>query len=347
MATGAWPTIIDVASRMGSDGKPLFVAEMLSQNNEMLDDIPWIPGSEMAAHEFAFRESIPAGSWVGYNMGTGYSKSTTGKARIGLATLQAWSQVDDNLARDSGDIAAFRESEDIAIMEGLSQTWTETLVYGNTVANPAQFMGLAPFYNTRATASAANAANVIDGGGRGTSNTSMWLVGWREGTMFGVFPRGWKEGLQMEDRGDVVPGFDSMGNPFPAWTSFFRWRGGLCPQDWRNVVRMANLDTTAAGLAGPNAPDLFAILIESMRMLPALGKRQSGIDRTDAPRDASMSVRPVIYTNRTGGHYLDLQSVRDRNVLLSSTDYAGQPCIVFRGIPIKNVDQILNTEAAV
>lgn len=347
MATGQWPTIVDVASRMGNDGNPLFVAEMLSQANYLLDDIPWVAGNELAAHEFVFRESIPSGAWVGYNIGAPYGKSTTGRARVDLATLVQWSQVDDNLARDSGDIDAFRDSEDIAIMEGLSQTWTEATLYGNTVANRAQFMGLAPFYNTRSTASATNAANVIDGGGRGSSNTSFWLVGWRENTIFGVFPRGWREGLQMEDQGDVVPGYDAAGNPFKAWTTYFRWRGGLCPQDWRNAVRIANLDTTAAGLAGPNAPDLFALLIESMRMLPALGKRQANIDKTDAPRDASMGVRAVLYTNRTGGHYLDLQSVRGRNVILSSTDYAGQPCDTFRGLPLKNVDQILNTEATV
>lgn len=347
MATGAWPNIVDVASRMGEDGKPLFVAEMLSQSNEVLDDMPWVAGNEMAAHTFSFRESIPAGSWVGYNMGAPYGKSTTGKTRIDLATLVQWSQVDDNLARDSGDIAAFRESEDVAIMEGLGQTWTQALFYGNVLANRAQYMGLSPFYNTRTAANAANAANVIDGGGRGSSNTSIWVIGWREGTIYSVFPRGWHEGLQMEDQGDVVPGFDSAGNPFKAWTSYFRWRGGLCPQDWRNAVRIANLDTTAAGLAGPSAPDLFALLIQSMRMLPAAGRRASGITRTDAPRDASMGVRVVIYTNRTTGHYLDLQAVRDRNVLLSSTDYAGQPVMSFRDIPVKNVDQLLNAEAAI
>lgn len=347
MATGAWPTIIDVASRMGSDGKPLFLAEMLSQTNEILDDMPWLPGNEMAAHEFAFRESIPAGSWVGYNQGTGYVKSTTGKARIGLATLEAWSQVDDNLARDSGDIAAFRESEDIAIMEGLSQTWAETLFYGNTASNPAQFIGGATFYSSRLTSNNLAAANVIDGGGRGSSNCSIWLIGWRDNAVYSVFPRGWREGLQMEDRGDVVPGFDSAGNPFPAWTTFFRMRGALCVQDWRNAVRIANLDTTNAGLAGPNAADIFALMIQSMYLPPALGKRQSGISKTDAPRDASMGVRGVFYGNRTARHYMDLQSVRGRNVLLSSTDYAGNPTTVFRDIPVKTVDQLLNTEAAI
>lgn len=347
MATGQWPSIIDAASRMGADGKPLFLAEMLSQSNEILPDLPWIAGSEMTGHEYAFRESIPAGSWIGYNMGTGFSKTTSGKARTAIATLEAWSQVDDNLGRDSGDLMAFRESEDIGIMEGLSQTFCEGIIYGNPNVNPAQPLGIFPFYGSSNTGSYANANNVIDGKGQGSSNCSMFLAGWREGTLYGVFPRGWKEGLTMEDKGDVVPAYDSAGNPFVAWTSHFRWRGAVVIQDWRNGVRIANLDTTAAGLAGPNAPDLFALMIQAMRMLPAAGRAQSGITKTDAPRDASMGVRLVWYTNRTAGHYLDLQSVRDRNVLLSSTDYAGAPVITFRGIPIRNVDQMLDTEARI
>ena len=62
------------------------------------------------------------------------------------------------------DAEGFRESEDIAFMEGLGQTWAQTLFYGNTVANPAQFMGLSPFFNTKSTATAKNATNVIDAG---------------------------------------------------------------------------------------------------------------------------------------------------------------------------------------
>lgn len=347
MATGAWPTIIDVAQREGPNGKPLFLAEMLSQTNEILDDTPFVEANEKTGHEFAFRDSIPAGAWRSYNMGVGYSKSTAGKSRVGIGTLAAYSQIDRDLAEDSGDPEAFRESEDIAFMEGMSQTWAETLIYGNTASNAAQFMGLAPFYNTVSTATAKNASNVIDAKGVGSSNTSFWLVGWNEGTFYCVFPRAGKAGLNMEDKGDTVPGYDSLGNRFEAYTSYFRWRGGLVPQDWRNGVRIANIDTTAAGLAGPNAPDLFSLLAETMYMLPALGKRQSGIGTTDAPRDRSVGVRAVIYVNRTGRHWMDVQATRDRNVLLRVEDYAGMPTMGYRDVPIKIVDQILNTEQRV
>lgn len=347
MPTGQWPTLIDVAAREGPDGKPIFLAEMLSQNNEILDDLPFVEANEKTGHEFAFRDSIPAGSWRSYNMGVGYSKTTAGKDRIGIGTLAAYSQVDRDLAEDSGDVAGFRESEDVGFMEGLSQTWTSTLIYGNTVANAAQFMGLAPFYNSLSTSTARNAANVIDGGGTGSSNTSIWLIGWSEGTIYCVYPRQGQAGLLHEDKGDTVPGYDSLGNRFEAYTSYYRWRGGLVPQDWRNAVRIANLDTTAAGLAGPAAPDIFNMMAQAMYLPPALGKRQSGISTTDAPRDRSVGVRAVFYADRTARHWMDVQSRRGANVMLNSMDYAGNPVETYRGIPVRNVDQILDTEARV
>lgn len=347
MATGSWPTLLDVASRLAPDGKIAVIAEMLSQSNEYEDDAVELEANEMAGHEFVFRTSIPAGAWRQYNMGTPYGKSTTAKARVGIGELVDYSQIDRSLAEDSGDVNRFRESEDVAFLEGMGQTIAQTDFYGNTVATPAEFMGLAPFYNTVNTATAQNAGNVIDGGGTGSSNASMWLVCHGERTVFNVYPRGSQAGLMHEDKGDTVPGFDSLGNRYEAYTSWFRIRRGLCPQDWRNVVRIANLDTTNAGLAGPNAPDLYALMAEAAYLPPALGKRASGITKTDAPDDAVPGIRPVWYVNRTLKHWLHVQGMRDRNVLLRIEDAAGLPCDGWNGIPVKVVDQLLNTEARV
>ncbi len=347
MATGAWPTLIDVATRLDPDGKVPVIAEMLSQANDMNDDLPYVKANGRTGHEFVFRTSIPAGTWRQYNQGVPYSKSTTAKARVGMGMLDDYSQVDRRLAEHSGDMQKFRISEDVAFLEGMSQTIAQTFIYGNTVNNPSEFMGFAPFYNTVNTATAQNAANVIDGGGTGNSNSSMWLIGWGPDTVFGLFPEGTSAGLIMEDKGDVTPGFDSVGNRFEAFTSFFSQQAGLCPKDWRYAVRMANLDTTNAGLAGPSAPDLFALMAKALMLFPKLSKNTSGITKTDAPDDSALGVRPVFYANRTVRYYMDIQAIRDRNVLLGPTDYAGKPIENFRGIPIKIVDQILNSESRV
>src|SRR6202012_3555026 len=130
--------------------------------------------------------SIPTGYWRLVNQGVPYGKSTTGKARISFGALEGYSQVDRLIAEDSGDMGLFRENEDVAFVEGMGQTMINTYFYGNTAITPAEFMGLAGFYNT--IANAQNGANVLSGGGSGGSNTSMWLVLHGERTIFSVFP---------------------------------------------------------------------------------------------------------------------------------------------------------------
>ncbi len=347
MATGQWLTISDLTSRMDGADKQAYIAEMLSQSIVVLDDMPFIEGSEIGGHEFVFRTSIPAGAWRQINMGVGYSKSTTAKARIGVGSLEGYSQVDRWLAESSGSVQEFRKNEDVAFMEGMGQTMEQTIWYGNTAVTPAEFMGLSTFYNTLTQTTAQNAQNVIDGGGVGSSNTSMWLLCWGERTIFGIYPRGSKAGLVSEDKADTVPGFDNIGNRFEAYTMYFRHQAAICPQDWRFGVRIANIDVTAAGLAGPNALDLFVAMSQAVMLPPMLGKNTSGIARTDAPNDPAPGIRPVWYTNRTGRFWMDQQGMRDRNVLLTLNDAAGKPQDLFRGIPVKVSDQLLITEGQV
>lgn len=347
MATGQWLTLLDLARRMDPYGKIDYIAEMLSQSNEYFDDAVWIEANEIGGHKFTFRTSIPAGSWRQYLQGVPYSKSTTAQATVSIGSLEDYSQIDRMQAEDSGDVDRYRESEDAAFLEGMSQTMVQTQFYGNTTTNPAEFMGLAPFYNTVSTTNAQNAVNVIDAGGTGSSNLSFWLICHGERTIFNVYPRGSKAGLAMEDKGDTVPGFDSLGNRFEAYTSWFRQQAGLCPMDWRYAVRIANVDVTNAGLAGPNPYDIFAGFAQMMYLPPTLGKGMSGITKTDAPDEPSPGIRPCIYTNRTGRHWMDVQIIRDRNVLISIHDYAGKVCDSYRGIPVRIVDQLLTTEARV
>lgn len=346
MATGSWPTLVDLATRLDPEGKIPVIAEMLSQCNDLTDDLPWIMANGKTGHEFVFRTSIPGGSWRSYNQGVPYAKSTTAKARVGLGMLEDYSQVDRALAEHSGDKEGFRMSEDNAFLEGMSQTIAQTFFYGNTTITPNEFMGLAPFYNTINTANAQNAVNVLSAGGAASNNTSLWLIGWSPETIFGVYPEGSKAGLDMEDKGDVTPGFDSFGNRFEAYTSWFRQQAGLCPKDWRYGARIANIDVTNAGLAGPNAYDIFAGMAQMLLLFPKLTASTSGITKTDAPMEEG-GVRTVFYCNRTLRHWMDVQAMRDRNVLLRIEDYAGMPIDGYRGIPIRIVDQILNSESPV
>lgn len=339
-------TLADLTSRIDGAGKQQVIAELLSQSITLLQDMPFKEGSEIFSHQFVFRNSIPAGAWRYINRGTPYSKSTTGKSTIGMGTLTGWSQIDKLLATGSGNADQFRQNEDIAFIEGMGQTVEQTAWYGNTASNQAEFMGFSTFYNTVSTANAQNAQNVIDGGGTGSDNASIWLVCWGERTVHGVYPRGSRVGLNSEDKGDVVPAYDSLGNPFTAWTTYFEHNLGLCPEDWRQVVRICNIDVTNAGLAGPDALDLFVAMSNMVLAPPVLGKQVSGITQTDAP-NGDPGIRPVIYTNRTVRFWMDVQGIRNRNVLITPNQAPGIVQDMFRGLPIKVSDQLLITEARV
>jgi len=349
MATNVYPNLVDWARRADPDGSIAIIAEMLSQCNEVMKDMIWQEGNMPLGHKTTVRVGLPQGVWRAANQGVPSSKSLTAQFQDSIGELQDYSIVDKSLANLNGNVAKFRYSEDMAHVEGLSQQVASALFYSNEATNPNQFTGLAPRYNTVSTSTAQSAKNVLDAGGVGSSNLSIWLVGWGDNTTFGIFPKGSQAGLVYEDKGDVVPAYDSNGNRFEAYTSMFQFKLGLCVKDWRYNVRIANVDTTtsAGGLQSTTPPDLFTLMSRAVVKLPTASRRLSGITESDAPGDPVPGIAPAWYVNRTGREFMDIQAIRDRNVLLSSTDYAGAPVVMFRDVAIRVVDALTNTEARV
>lgn len=345
----AFLSLMDAARRMDPQGDIDTIAELLSQCNEFFKDMTWTESNLDTGHKSTVRTGLPTGTWRLPYAGIQFQRSTTAQVTDGMGYLAALSQIDKRVADLGGKTAQIRMTEDSAYLEGMSQQMATTYFYGNTATAPSQFTGFSPRYNTVTAATAANAQNVLDAGGTGSSNLSIWLIGWGDMTTFGIYPKGSKAGLTFEDRGDVQMGQDSAGNWYPAYTSYYEWNAGLVTKDWRYNVRIANVDTTtgAAGLFGTTPPDLFYLMSKAVVRLPTLTKRASGITETDAPDEPAPGINPAFYTNRTGRESMDIQAIRDKNVLLRPTEYAGSPVVEFRGIPIRVNDCLLNTESQV
>lgn len=81
--------------------------------------------------------------------------------------------------------------------------------------------------------------------------------------------------------------------------------------------------------------------------LPTLTRRASGITEVDSPGDPVPGINPAFYCNRTVREFMDIQAIRDKNVLLGKTDYDGTAIMTFRDIPIRVSDALTNSEAAV
>ncbi len=348
MATlgGTALTYADWARRVDDDGKIATIINLLSQTNEILDDMLVVEGNLPTGHKTTVRTGLPAATWRLLNYGVIKTKSTTAQVTDNCGMLECYSEIDKDLADLNGNTAEFRLSEDMAFLEGMNQQMASSLFYGNTAVNPERFMGLAPRYNSSTqSATATTADNVISLGGSSSTNTSIWIVCWGPNTCHGIFPKGKISGLQHRDLGEW-PLLDANSNLYQGYRTHFKWDMGLTVRDWRYVVRLANIDVTL--LSGGSAANLINGLIRGVHRLPTAPVRVSTEQKSDAPDGAMMSMgRLAIYCNRTIRTYLDIQAVNKTNVLLHLEQWEGKTVTTFRGVPIRTVDAILSTEAAI
>jgi hypothetical protein len=318
------------------------IVELLSQTNEILLDMMVVEGNLPTGHKTTVRTGLPTATWRLLNYGVPNAKSTTAQITDTCGNLETYSVIDKDIADLNNNTSEFRMSEAMAFLEGMNQQMATTLIYGNTAVNPERFMGLAPRYNSVSTSTAQTAANVIDMGGTGSTNTSIWIVTWGPNTMHGIFPKGKITGLQHRDMGEW-PVQDSSNNTYQAYRDHFKWELGLSVRDWRYIARLANIDVTL--LNGASAANLINGLVRALYRLPTASPMMSGVQTSDSPSIQGMMGRTVIYCNRVVRTYLDLQAMNKTNVLLQMREFQGEVVTTFRGVPVRTVDAILNTEA--
>ena len=256
-------TLAEWATRLDGDGKPAAVIELLGQTNEMLNDMLWMECNDGASHKTTVRNGLPAATWRLLNYGVVRSKSNTTQVRESTGMLEALSEIDKALADLHGNTAEFRMGEDMAFIEAMNQAMQQTVLYGNTDANPERFNGLASRFTNLTEPSG---QNIVDAGGTGSTNTSMWLISWGQNTCHGLFPKGSQAGLQVRDMGEVAIN-DPLNNVFMGYRTHFKWDCGLTVRDWRHVVRIANIATGPTGVLNAN---LINTMIAAVNKLPAI-----------------------------------------------------------------------------
>ncbi len=337
-------TLADWAARRDPNGGIADTVNLLSQTNEILDDLIWKEGNLPTGNKTTVRTGLPDATWRMLNYGVPRGKSTTAQVTDTCGMLETYSTIDKDLANLEGNVAAFRLSEDLAFLEGMNQKMARTLFYGNEQKDVAAFTGLSPRFNTLDTSKAPSAANVMDAGGRGSTNTSIWLCCWGPTSGFGIFPKGSVAGLQQKDVTTDAPILDENGNPYQAYQMHYKWDCGLTIRDWRYFVRIGNIDVSK--LTGPDPANLIALMAAACFKPPTMPSSASNVQAaTRATGGSPLSFgRPAFYVNRTIASALSIQAMNKTNVLLTQDQFDGKPVLRFRGIPIRVVDAIMNTE---
>lgn len=327
-------TYLDLANRLDPNDKVAAIIELLNQTNEILDDMTSMEGNLMTGHKTTVRTGLPSVTWRLLNYGVQPSKSQTKPVVDTTGNLEAYAEVDKDLVKLNGNTAAFRLSEDRAFLEAMNEKMAETLFYGNTAVDPEKFTGLSARYDhLQSTVDKDDIGyNVLDGGGTTVGEqTSVWLIVWGENTMFGIYPKGSTAGFQHEDLGEKTL-TDANGGLYQGFRTHYKWEIGLTVRDWRYAVRICNIDwqDTVQGVATTETADLVKLMIEAIEMIPNLNMG-----------------KPVFYMRREVRTALRNQIRTDGNVQLTVDTVAGKRVVSFDEIPVRRVDQILNTEAVV
>lgn len=334
-------TLFDIAQGMDPDGRPARTINMLTQTNEMLRDMLFIEGNLPTGHKTSILTGLPVPIWRKLYQGVPPSKATRASVTDSIGMLEARSEVDVQAYRLNGNQAAWRLAESGPFLEAMNQNAAETVIYGDASVNPERFTGFSARYSSL---TAGNGGNIIDAGGTGSDNTSVWLVVWGENTVSGIFPKGSQAGIEHQDLGEY-DAFDELNNRYRALGDLWMWKLGVSVRDWRYIVRIANIDVSdliaQTGTQAPTAATALAkLMIRAQALVPNVGMG-----------------RAAFYGNRTIKSLLQVAALdRSQNALsmqASAQQFGNispgslQQDLLFFGTPIRTVDRILNTEARI
>jgi len=322
-------TLFDLAKRADPNGDTADIVEVLAEDNEIVQDAVWTEGNDTFSNLSTQRSSLPSGTWRRINRGAGTEVSDTRQIVDTLGMLVSYSECDVTLAQAAPNPKAFRMSEASAFLEGLGQTLAEAMIYANGQLDPEQPTGLAPRLASLS-GSGTSKNTVLGCSGTGSDLTSVYLVNWGLESVFMFYPRNQANlGIVHKDLGEVtLEEFDSSGaatgRKYQGYRDYFEVKAGMAVKNPRCIGRVCNIETS--GSSNLWSDDTMLSVMNRMK------KRGMGSNA---------------YCNATVLDQID-QAVKDKtNVSFTSKEVFGVEVQAFRGVPIRRVDQILDTEAQV
>lgn len=321
-------TLADWITRLDPDGSLARLVEMADQKNTIVEDVPFVQANGVTSHTYTMRVGLPTIGWRTLNRGVAASKSNTKQARADIGLMSGLSKVDTKEAELTGNAAQFRAQEDAAFLESMKQEFSKTLLYGDSTVNPEKFTGLAPHFNSL---SGETKGQIIDAGGIGADNTSIWLVHHDPRRCFGIFPKNTVAGFRLTDLGTQLVE-DKDGKEYTAYVTKFEWDVGYAVADYRQIVRICNIDVSDLKPDYSTGADLADLMLQAK---DAIFAREAGM--------------PVFYMTRKTLTYLRRQLVNRQSNWLEMVEAGkgGLASEAFLGIPIRIVDSITETEAKV
>jgi hypothetical protein len=308
-----------------ADGNLVEIAEVLNTSKDFIQDATWLEANQIASHVGTRRTRLPSGTYRLGNQGVAGEASSTRQIAEPIARLEGHSKVDEAILDLAPDKQLARSQEDLGYVEGLGQTMENTLWYGNIAVNDAELDG----YSVRSDYNATTCANVQNSGvtaGTGYT-TSLWIIEWGPRMVHLIYPKGSQAGLETTDEGrQLVKDDNDPTKELFVWFTKFVIRFGLFIHDPRYIQRVVNIATSGA-----------ANLLNDDDIIAALNKMPK----------AGGGPTARIYANRNLKTQFDILAKDKTNVNYYVDNVFGEPMTIFRTVPIRLAEGLLNTETAI
>lgn len=320
----------DYASQQDPDGRAAKVIDLITEENDIIDDMFVIPGNKDYGLQTSQLATNPVVGIRGVNEGVDASKATHKQLKVEAALFTALGMVDKELVEAAEDKAGFRANQNRPVIGAMGNRLADELFYGVKTEDAQTFNGLVHFYKSTTAPDFGN--YVFKAGGTGSTNRSLWLIDWGEDSCCSFYPKNTEVGLQHQDYGSELVKLDD-GKYWPAYRDLWEWRAGIAIRNYKKVVRCGNIDRTALTTIGSGADtsaDLLNIMIDMIESVP------------------NLSPRARFYCDRKVKAAFTKKAIGKANAFLTMTELTNKKVTPsFLGVPIRLCEALGTDEEAI
>lgn len=266
-------TMADYVTRFeGADSSVSDVLNIMQQSNAMLEDMTFKEANMSTGNRTLQVTEIPEPSHRRINEGIKITKANRRPVVDTLTMLEARSSIDVKLVDGVPHGAELRKEEEDLHVEGFQNKVQTLFLYGDSQQNPDEFDGILTRYATFGGDKGTYGHQVINAHGT-TANkqTSAILVGWEEKRITGLYPKGSKMGVAIEDRG-VQRIVDADGRVFDAYETVIDWAVGLAVKDPNYISVIRNIDVSKLmTMKTADKKELIFKMLDALNKIPKGG----------------------------------------------------------------------------
>ena len=328
-------TLMDVVNSytsLDAQAQYIWAANVLARKCPMIRDLPMVPSNMIMSNIGSRRTYLSTPGTRRFNEGVAPSASHKTPFTDPVAMVEDYSECDYALWKIQNDPNQWRQDEDQAKVEGLTQKMEDLIIYGSIATDPAAFDGFATRFKSksrRPNGDSSTPYNVLSqGGDAGAHHASVWVVEWGKNKVFGIFPKNLPGGLLIEDLGKVT--INTSASPATAPTymeglrTHFAWYMGIVVHDERCIQRLGDIEVTGT-------TNIFDEdnLIKLINQLPGGGG----------------AAGTAIYCTLGVKTQLDIRAKDKTNVNYTPDEVWGGNITRFRGIPVYMAEMLDETES--